>query len=200
MTGQSYVSTLRGSRVGSGVGFGDVASVRTFAHELGHMHGRYHAPCGTRGTDEDYPYAGGVIGTWGWDRRSDTFHAPDEATDMLGYCSNQWISDYTYRAIYERHRALLSTFALRGPAPDPIARRFVTLEDGLVEWSDPVPLRHRPGAPTTGTWIAGDGRALGTVEVGALEPAHGGGRVWVVPAARPSSAALLRVDGSALPL
>jgi len=62
VTGQSYVATVDGTRVGSGVGFGDLDTVGTLAHELGHLHGRFHAPCGTSGTDEDYPYADGSIG------------------------------------------------------------------------------------------------------------------------------------------
>lgn len=125
-TGQSYVSTLHGTRVGSGVGFGDARSVVTLAHELGHMHGRYHAPCGTSG-DSGYPYDGGRIGVWGWDRRDGTFHDPDVATDVMSYCDDQWISDYTYRALHLRHRALHGGLGstTRATTPD---EQVVTIE------------------------------------------------------------------------
>lgn len=199
VTGQSYVATLHGTRVGSGVGFGDVASVRTFAHELGHMHGRYHAPCGTRGTDERYPYDGGLIGTWGWDRRDGSFHDPDTASDLLGYCRRQWISDYNYRAIYERHLALRGTLAWPAPAGPPAPHRFVTLEDGAIRWSGEVPLRRVPGEPTFGVYLDGDARPVGRVEVGSLDPAHGDERVWVVPGTWPEAARTLIVDGERLP-
>jgi hypothetical protein len=200
VTGQSYVATLRGSRVGSGVGFGDVASVRTFAHELGHMHGRYHSPCGTSGTDGDYPYAGGKIGFWGWDRRDGSFHDPDVATDMLGYCDRQWISDYNYLAIHDRHVALRSTLAAHVPSP-PVLRRFVTLDDtGAASFEPPVSLRALPGELTPALYLDVLGRPLATVTIGTLVPAHGTDRVFVVPANAPPGARALRADGAAIPL
>jgi hypothetical protein len=124
-TGQAYVATLRGNRVGSGVGFGDSRSVGTLAHELGHMHGRYHAPCETSG-EAGYPYAGGHTGVWGWDRRDGSFHDPEVATDLMGYCDDAWISDYTYRAMYLRHRALIGGAVAGGEdAPE---EQVVTVE------------------------------------------------------------------------
>ncbi|MDQ3033831.1 MAG: M66 family metalloprotease, partial [Myxococcota bacterium] len=199
VTGQAYVATLRGSRVGSGVGFDDVASVRTLAHELGHEHGRYHTPCGTSGTDEDYPHRGGLIGTWGWDRRTGAFHAPDVGTDMMGYCSRQWISDYTYRAMYDRQMALrAASWSLVGA---PVARRFVTVGDGDVTWGDTTELRALPGDLARGAYVDAQGRVIAAdVEIGALELAHGGERVWVVPASAPDGAVALLVGDDRLPL
>jgi hypothetical protein len=71
------------------------------AHEIGHTHGREHAPCGTSSFDEDYPYANGTIGVRGFDRRTSTFIEPT-SNDILGFCGNQWISDYTYDGLLER--------------------------------------------------------------------------------------------------
>lgn len=67
------------------------------AHEWGHNFGRNHAPCGTSG-DPNYPYAGGVIGGFGWNSTSNTI-VQSNATDLMGYCSNTWISDYTWTAV-----------------------------------------------------------------------------------------------------
>ncbi len=65
------------------------------AHELGHNFGREHAPCGTSG-DANYPYAGGRIGTWGYDLANGSLKDPSQFYDLMSYCSPQWISDYTY--------------------------------------------------------------------------------------------------------
>jgi hypothetical protein len=69
------------------------------AHELGHNFGRFHAPCGgAGGPDPNYPYAGGQIGVYGYDLATATLKAPT-MTDLMGYCSNNWISDYNYNAV-----------------------------------------------------------------------------------------------------
>lgn len=198
VTGQAYVATLRGSRVGSGVGFDDVASVRTLAHELGHEHGRTHTPCGTSSTDYDYPHDGGLTGVWGWDRRTGDFHDPDTASDMMGYCSRQWISDYTYRKIYERQMAMrAASWSVVGA---PVARRFVTLEDGATSWGETTALRSLPGTLTLGTFVDGHGDALTTVEVSRLDFADSDGRTWIVPADAPAGARAIVIDGARLPL
>jgi len=66
------------------------------AHELTHNFGRLHAPCGgAGGPDPDYPYAGGSIGVYGYDLTTNTVRLPS-SPDLMGYCGNPWISDYTY--------------------------------------------------------------------------------------------------------
>jgi hypothetical protein len=68
------------------------------AHEEGHNFDRQHSPCGgASNPDPNYPYPGGVIGVPGWDSfASIATLKPATDTDIMGYCSNQWISDYTY--------------------------------------------------------------------------------------------------------
>lgn len=74
-------------------------------HEIGHNMGRRHAPCGgAAGPDGNYPYAGGGIGQYGFDVPKSTFWRPSNSFDMMGYCSPEWISDYTYQAIYNEQR------------------------------------------------------------------------------------------------
>ncbi len=99
---------FRHERVAIGLSYGDdgsetsSSSAETLAHELGHNHGRAHAPCGDPNQlDNGYPYAGARLGWWGFES-PDTLYTPNMATDIMGYCNDQWISDYTYRALAER--------------------------------------------------------------------------------------------------
>ena len=83
------------------------------AHELGHAYGRKHVDCAGNeaGTDGNYPYPGGKIGMpfdgstfYGWDTQLDQVYPPFWS-DIMSYCSWQWISDYTYNAIRNRLNA-----------------------------------------------------------------------------------------------
>ena len=76
-------------------------------HELGHALGRYHAEfCGAKG-GKPYPYPNGRIGGpatapnryLGWDVGRPRVY-PGTWHDVMTYCSNRWISDFTYRGIY----------------------------------------------------------------------------------------------------
>jgi hypothetical protein len=78
----------------------------TAAHEIGHNLGRYHAPCGTTdGLDSHFPYAGASIGQYGVDVATSTVLAPSATKDVMSYCDPQWISDYTYTALFQALRA-----------------------------------------------------------------------------------------------
>ncbi len=69
------------------------------AHEWGHNFSRPHTPCGVSG-DPNYPYPGGAIGVWGWNASTNALVAPT-LTDIMGYCSNQWISDWTWTQVMQ---------------------------------------------------------------------------------------------------
>ncbi len=72
---------------------------RVTAHELGHTWGRLHAPCGSPGDrDTDFPYPGGIIGRIGYDLKTGAIK-PRNTPDVMGYCDNPWISDYTYQEV-----------------------------------------------------------------------------------------------------
>lgn len=93
-------------RIAIGVGF-ESRAADVAAHELGHSHGRGHAPCGPGGSlpdgiDPSYPYDDGVIGVHGHDFYEDELLDPSDSTDIMGYCDDQWVSDYQYRALHER--------------------------------------------------------------------------------------------------
>jgi hypothetical protein len=98
------------------------------AHEVGHNFGRFHAPCGgAGGPDPGYPYAGGQIGVYGYDMAASTLKAPT-LTDLMGYCNNNWISDYTYTAVFNYRIANPYAHTRHVLASNMTARR------GLLVW------------------------------------------------------------------
>ncbi|MFN8979288.1 MAG: hypothetical protein ACK5ZZ_12005 [Gemmatimonadaceae bacterium] len=94
------------------------------AHEWGHNFSRGHAPCGVSG-DPGYPYAGGVIGQWGWNSATNTLVSPS-ATDLMGYCNNNWISDYTWSAVLQHRSGSGTVASARGQG--------ATRQAGLLVW------------------------------------------------------------------
>jgi hypothetical protein len=99
----SYTSGIVGiSYIGNGasVGYDGSTAPEIISHELGHAWGRSHAPCGVSGTtDPGYPYSSGNIGVYGLDVSTTTLYSPATA-EVMSYCHPQWISDYTYTAVY----------------------------------------------------------------------------------------------------
>jgi hypothetical protein len=71
------------------------------AHELGHNFALFHTPCGGPAQpDPAYPktgyYVGGFVGTFGYDVSDNTVKDPRFYSDIMGYCTAQWISDFSY--------------------------------------------------------------------------------------------------------
>jgi hypothetical protein len=92
-------------RYASGIGFPGYVE-GTMAHELGHSHGRLHAPCAPGnqidGVDPGFPHQGARLGDWGYDLAAERLIDPNTYTDIMGYCQNQFVSDYTYKALFAR--------------------------------------------------------------------------------------------------
>jgi hypothetical protein len=198
VTGQSYVTDAPEDgdfRVGSGVGFGTEDSAWTLAHEVGHEHGRYHAPCDTSGADADYPYDGGEIGVWGYDPRSGRFFAPTTTYDFMGYCDPQWISDYTWSAMFDRTLAV-SALAAR-PSTDVLLVR-VDGERSLVVGRRTL---HAPRSHTLVPYNFRDthGRVLGRGIAPALRQSHSDEELVFLPVA-PLGASRVVVAGVSLAL
>ena len=79
----------------------------TIAHEVGHAHGRNHAPCGNvQGVDPSFPDSTGGIGAWGYDIDTSALIDPGPGSgatkDIMGYCDPKWISNYNYKALFSR--------------------------------------------------------------------------------------------------
>ncbi len=107
-TGIGYVGDANSGsyRAAMGVGYADRVSAQTMAHEIGHNHGRNHAPCvpnggSISGVDPNYPFPDGKTGIIGYDARTKVLLSAT-GTDLMGYCSNVWLSEYTYGGITDR--------------------------------------------------------------------------------------------------
>jgi hypothetical protein len=186
--GIGYVGDERfsGTRAAIGLAFADESSAEIMAHEVGHNHGRNHAPCAPGGfidgVDGQFPHDGAALGVWGYDRRSRELYPPDESTDIMGYCDQQWVSDYTYRGFIDRIAALNGQ-PLRVVAPERIDAWQVMLVDGEgPRWSLPFKkVGEAYGEAELAEVLGADGTALEYVTVYRTEISDGGGSIILVP-------------------
>ncbi|GBC78421.1 hypothetical protein HRbin08_01916 [bacterium HR08] len=143
------------------------------AHEMGHNFNRLHAPgCGADYVDPNFPSAyldpagRATIGVWGLDLWEMRWKPPWEYYDLMSYCHPQWISDYTYRAIFDFRRSA-------GFAPIPSAPWGKVLY--LRGWIDPqgqvflrpaytleAPLEAEASGPFRVELLGADGSLLAT--------------------------------------
>jgi len=129
-----------------GNAFDQQSTAQTMAHEVGHGHGREHSPttqsvqyCSTpSGTDPGYPYSKGGIGVWGWDIVNQKAKDPTQFFDIMGYCESDWISDYTYTALYNWVAADNGFDMVAGTAVT--YRQIFVKTDGTLEVGDAFPV------------------------------------------------------------
>jgi hypothetical protein len=144
-------------RASIGTGYTAGESPGTMSHEIGHAHGRPHAPCGgAADPDPGFPYRGGGVGSWGYDIITHSLIPPTGVTDWMGYCKTTWISDYNYRLIAERMQAVNGAVGTAeapnaprlagGPAAGAGATyRFLNVDrDGGLRWGKSAKLREHP--------------------------------------------------------
>jgi hypothetical protein len=210
--GVGYVgsATQAGTRVALGVGFADEMSAITMAHEVGHNHGRNHAPCapggGISGVDRNYPHDGAETGVWGFDSRSKKLLSPTETTDIMGYCDPKWISDYTYNGLLDRLVAVntdASPFVIADPeAAAQINQRYNVLlndPDG-ARWSLPFPEPAEPhGVPESADVLDLDGQLIDQVTVYRTQIGDSAGSSVLIPEVQPGWHAIKLVDALPLP-
>ncbi|HEX9621940.1 MAG TPA: M66 family metalloprotease, partial [Polyangiaceae bacterium] len=199
----SFGSSRNGASASSGMGMGFLgSSAGTFVHELGHMHNLPHAPCGGAGDpDPEFPYEGGGIGVWGYDLRSNQFLDPsEEYSDFMGYCRQNWISDYNYQLLFER----IVDVAMEGAQAQRVVgppQKWLTLlldATGAPSWGLPINFRGTPdGAVETAEIYDRNLGLLTTVDVYRVEVSDIGGAQVAVPEPGAGWAAL-RVAGAPL--
>lgn len=89
-----------GQRVSVGLNMGE-ATGKNAGHEIGHNLGRKHAPCGNpTNVDLHFPYPNASIGVIGVDTEDETLLDPRRTHDVMSYCGPEWVSDYTYEALF----------------------------------------------------------------------------------------------------
>jgi hypothetical protein len=181
----------------------------TVAHELGHALGREHAPCGVSdpgNIDPEFPYQNGGMGaTYGFDFDLMKLLKPRQSRDVMSYCTPVWISDYTYRSIFERLDYIANeSFRALALAPPALFRLARIRRTGESVW---LGERRRNGTARARALELLDesGQRFGsiTAQVVAVDHARGG-YVWLPePALRDSGATsidLRPLGGSVLAL
>ena len=153
---------------GLGVGFANDYTPSTMVHELGHAHGRQHAPCvqggQIDGVDDRYPYDGGDTGVWGWDSRDDRLLEPD-TKDVMGYCEPAWMSDYTYNGIASRSASVNTSARILVPEGAPTWQSMLLFADGRARWRNVTTRRMPAGDVEVAQVLGADGQIIDTVHV-----------------------------------
>lgn len=178
---------------------------RVVAHELGHTWNMLHTPCGNPpSVDGGYPYGNGT-GVFGFDVAAGRLKPPSHP-DIMGYCLDPWISDYTFRKVLDFRQANPdgATFATAVPQPSILIWGRIVNSRPILEPSFEIVARpslpKKPG-PYSVSASAVDGSRLFTLsfDVAAAEdgPAGNGHFAFAVPLDRGSASRLgnLRLAG-----
>ncbi len=112
------------------------------SHELGHNRGRRHVDCpagGPDNTDPAYPYNACDIGPndptayYGFYLNDQSVIPPTSAADLMTYShwnnKPQWISDYTYRALYNNLPGAQASSSIE---PSPLAQELASSAETLA--------------------------------------------------------------------
>jgi hypothetical protein len=120
------------------------------AHEWGHNWDRQHAPCGSAANpDLGFPYTGGTIGVFGYDLVADVLK-PKTSHDIMGYCDDEWISDYTYKAVMQYRSSESVSFASLRQAVQPTLVVWGRIENGRPVLEPAFQAITRPSLPQGG--------------------------------------------------
>jgi hypothetical protein len=118
------------------------------AHEWGHNWGRQHAPCGgASNPDPSWPYAGGFIGVYGYDVGTGQLKSPTISHDLMGYCDNEWISDYTYTAVLNNRSTQTDVVSGISQAIQPCLLVWGRIEHGQLILEPAFQITTRPQLP-----------------------------------------------------
>lgn len=179
-----------------GLGFAGPDFAETLAHEMGHAHGRLHAPCAPFGfiqnVDPSYPYPAGEIGTWGYDRATQSLLPPSSSYDLMGYCRPAWVSDYTWRGLFERIAQVNAAAAGGGGGGGAQAMAMVAVDGhGSLRRGPAVNLFERPrGLPFEVEVFAANGGAPRRERAAFFAYSHLPGGFLLIPPPRPGDRVL----------
>jgi hypothetical protein len=157
--GEAY---LRGS---VGVGYPGNEAAQTFIHEIGHAHGRKHSPCAPfnqiQSVDPAYPHQGATIGTWGYSLSAQQLLDPQgQARDFMSYCEPSWVSDYTYRGLFEKIAFVNGVQSYKSLAPAQRFRSVTIGSSGAMALGHPFDVQGTPsGSPESVEVIDASGNA-----------------------------------------
>lgn len=185
-------------QAGLGIGFLNENTPDTMVHELGHAHGRGHAPCaqggGIQGVDGAFPYNGGGIGVWGWDSRTGALQNPSSVKDVMGYCSPTWVSDYTYDALATRCLAVNQSSKLR-VTDGTVWQGMLLYADGSSRWAG-MSTESKPGGDVeTAQVLDSHGAVVAEVEVIRVKLSHVDDQLLYVPEIEVGWSSLVLSDG-----
>ena len=198
------------------------------AHEVGHSAGRNHPSqanfCGHSASDTGFPHPNAAIGVgdmWGFDVGDIGLNASlpprvypnDDWRELMSYCANQWVSDYTYAGIYDflAGMSAADTDAPRAVrAGDDFIALFGTIYDdddtgsfqvvGL--WDSPGPYTIPTGGPFRMRFLNGDGAELAKYDFDGqandADPAMYGYDVVVPFPANTKTIKMLRISDGAM--
>jgi hypothetical protein len=100
------------------------------AHEIGHNFGMGHTPCNVTSDEPAYPYADGSIGQYGY--YVNTQSVMDHGRpDIMGYCENEWVSDFTYQRWFIDQKSMLARVEL--PSQESVFVRATLASDGTAK-------------------------------------------------------------------
>lgn len=158
------------SKAAVGLGFPGYSTFSTAIHEMGHTQGRQHANCGgAQNVDPKFPYPQAGIGVWGYDLVNKGLIDPAKNKDMMGYCDPYWISDYTFKAIFDRMKVVYQADVYTPPElRDRVWERARVAMDGSLVWLSPIKLTTPPQGEPVAITVLGKGGA--TVKDGQLLP------------------------------
>jgi hypothetical protein len=114
MTADCMMSRYGMSKENQGIGFSCL--MESIAHELGHLYGLDHAPCGNPDSpDDDFVPPNGLVGEFGVDVVGRVAF-PSNTSDFMSYCGstpcpcngagyeNQWVSAYHWNKLFNAFR------------------------------------------------------------------------------------------------
>ena len=155
------------------------------------------------GVDTKYPYAGGDIGSWGWDARSKTLMQPT-VKDMMGYCEPAWISDYTYTGLADRTLTITKSLAATTKSRAAIAvvepwHSLILYADGSARWSGLITSEAPNGEREPLRVLDAQGNVIAELEAARVHLDHSSESFLYIPEPQ-ANWATLEVGGIVIPL